>query len=219
MLFNRTNQVIQLMNEHSESIISCYKEYVSIFDELIELQSKDPELSFDRVFTDRHKKFEHAADLVRHKVITQLLQGGLLAESRKSILVLIEGNDTIANITEEILRMIVFERIEISLFIVSSLKMINDITMNQLLKYMEVFDKVMTKYDIDQMAQDIRQIETYEAQVDAIENELMIQVFSLNIPLANKLQFKALIKLVSQISDEIEDLSDEIEIILSSRRV
>jgi len=152
-------------------------------------------------------------------VITQLLQGGLLAESRKSILVLIEGNDTIANITEEILRMVVFERIEISLFIVSSLKMINDITLNQLLKYMEVFDKVMTKYDPDQMVQDIRQIETYEAQVDAIENELIIQVFSLNIPLANKLQFKSLIKLVSQISDEIEDLSDEIEIILSSRRV
>lgn len=219
MLFNKTNHVIQLMNEHAESIVRCYSEYVTIFNEIIELQSKSMASSFDRGFTDRHKIFEHEADQVRHKVITQLLQGGLLAESRKSTLILIEGNDNVANITEEILRMIVFERIEISLFLISSLKMINDITMQQLLKYMDVFKKIMTKYDFAEMTKDLRLIETYETQVDAVKNELIIQLFELNISLANKLQLKALIKLISQISDEIEDLSDEIEIILSSRRV
>lgn len=219
ILFKKTNQVIQLMNEHADSVTRCFMEYVEVFDKIIDLQPHALDKAFDRGFTDRIKTLEHEADQVRHKVITQLLQGGFLPESRKSTLILIEGNDKIANITEEIIRMIVFERIEISLFIVSALKMINDITTQQLRLYMTVFKKIMTKYDFEEMTKDILQIELFENHVDAVENEVLIQLFSLNIPLANKLQLKSLIKAVSQISDEIEDLSDEIEIILSSRRV
>lgn len=219
ILFKKTNHVIQLMDEHADSVVKCFMEYIDVFDRIIELQPKELEKSFDRSFTDRIKMHEHTADQIRHKVITQLLQGGFLPESRKSTLILIEGNDKIANITEEIIRMIVFERIEISLFIVSALKMINDITTQQLRLYMHVFKRIMTKYDFDEMTRDILQIELFENHVDAVENEVLIQLFSLNIPLANKLQLKSLIKTVSQISDEIEDLSDEIEIILSSRRV
>lgn len=219
ILFKKTNHVIQLMNEHADSVTACFMEYVTVFNEIIDLQPSSDNLAFDRSFTDRLKTYEHEADQVRHKVITQLLQGGFLPESRKSTLILIEGNDKIANIAEEIIRMIVFERIEISLFIVSALKMINDITTQQIRLYMSVFKKIMTNYDFDEMTQDIRQIETLENHVDAVENEVIIQLFSLDIPLANKLQLKSLIKAVSQISDEIEDLSDEIEIILSSRRV
>jgi uncharacterized protein Yka (UPF0111/DUF47 family) len=67
---------------------------------------------------------------------------------------------------------------------------------------------------------DLGKIEALESKVDAIEIATIKQIFNMpDLELAYKNQLKGLINMVAEISDKIEDLSDEVEIILASRRI
>lgn len=219
MFFNKTNQIIDLLEDHTSAVQSCFDAYEEIFNEIVNLQSKNDEKAFSDDYTLRLNTLEHNADNKRHEVIFQLLQGGFLVDNRKSTMRLVEGVDQVADTAEDIIQMLVLEKVILEDFLVEPLQIINSITKHQLNKFIEVLSKIVTKYDLQLIINDLREIEDFESEVDSIEDELIKKLFSEDMPLANKLQFKQLIRLVSSMSDAIEDLSDEVEIILASRRI
>jgi predicted phosphate transport protein (TIGR00153 family) len=219
MFFNKTNQIIELLNAHINAVLECYESYTVIFSEIVNKQSINDLGSSGAEYTDRIQALEEEADKKRHQVIFQLLQGGFLVDSRKSTMRLVEGVDKIADSTEDIIQMLIFEKIEIKKFLIEPLISINDITHKQLKQFINILSKMVTKYEVNQIQKDIREIEDYETDVDRIEDELIKQLYQSSLPLANKQQLKELIRMISNMSDMIEDLSDEVEIIIASRRI
>lgn len=219
MFFNKTNQIIDLLEAHTSAVLNCFGAYEEIFNDIVNLQTKKDEGAFNDHFALKLKTLEHEADNKRHEVIFELLQGGLLVDNRKSTMRLVEGVDQVADTAEDIIQMLVFEKVVLEDFLIEPLKIINGITSKQLSKFIEVLSKVVTKYELKLVMNDMREIEGFESEVDRIEDDLIKKLYSKDMPLANKLQFKQLIRLVSSMSDAIEDLSDEVEIILASRRI
>lgn len=218
MFFKRANQIIDLLNDHLEAVDKCYCSYIKNFKEIVNNQSKLEKVTLNTLATEV-KSLEHEADVIRHKVILELLQGGFLVDSRKSTMRLVEGLDQVADLAAEIMQMIVYEQIVLDDFLKDPLSQMNEITGKQLNSFIDVLSKLITKYELEHMIEQVRQIEAYESEVDVIEDELLSVLFSMDMPLANKLHYKQLIKMVSRMSDLIEDLSDEIEIILASRMI
>jgi len=219
MFFNKTNQIISLLEAHTSAVLVCFDTYEDYFSEIVKLASMGDNKAFSEDYTLKLKTLENEADNKRHEVIFELLQGGLLVDNRKSTMRLVEGVDQIADTTEDVVQMLVFEKLVLEDFLIEPLKVINSITRKQLNKFIEVLSKIVTKYELQSVINDMREIEGFESEVDRIEDDLIKKLYDRNISLAEKLQYKQLIRLVSGMSDAIEDLSDEVEIILASRRI
>jgi len=218
MFFKRTNQIIGLLSDHISAVEKCYLAYMDGFKDIIQLQA-DHNFQALESLAKELTRLEHEADLVRHKVIFQLLSGGFLVDNRKSTMRLVEGLDQVADITQEIVKMIVNEQMDLDETFLNQLNVINNITAKQLNTFTKVLTDLLSKYELTSMIESIHDIEAYESQVDVIEDELIKVIFNKNLPIGEKLHYKELIKNVAYMSDLIEDLSDEVEIILASRRV
>lgn len=220
MFFNKSNQIIKQLNLHAQAVITCFNEYQVGILELVKIQSKQP---FDKeaqiAIVNKIVTLEREADIIRHQVIRDLLQGGLLVDSRKSTMRLIEGIDLIANIAEDCIQMICDENIVLDPWISHSIHEINTLTGKQLELLIEVLLQIVTKYNMDDVLLQIEEIEHLESQADQVENMLIKDLFEKELDLSLKLHYKQFIRLVTSMSDIIEDLSDEVEIILASRRI
>ncbi len=140
-------------------------------------------------------------------------------DSRKSTMRLVEGLDGIADTASDVIDMLVFERIRLHEDMIQPLMDIHRITGKQLEIFINVLVQLVSKYDFDKMLASISKIEELESEVDTIEKRLIKAVYGTDMELSQKLQYKDLITLVTGMSDSIEDLSDEVEIILASRRI
>jgi uncharacterized protein Yka (UPF0111/DUF47 family) len=82
----------------------------------------------------------------------------------------------------------------------------------------KVIDKLLNDYkalDKDRkLLDDVRQ---EESRVDAIEEMLHARIFALDIPLYEKIYYKDLLENICDLSDIIEDVSDQIQEILVER--
>ncbi len=218
MFFKKTNTIIDLLNDHIDAVKSCYQIYMDSFEDIVNLQINNRVDQLNNL-TEELKQREHQADLIRHDVIVELLRGGFLVDSRKSTMRLVEGVDKVADTTEDVFKMIAYERIQIPLELHEPLCQMNAITLEQLNSFFDILSKLMTTYDQNQMIRQLVEIEEFESKVDLIEEELIRNLFQMDLDLAEKLQYKSLIKTISSMSDLIEDLSDQVEIILSSRNI
>lgn len=220
MFFNKSNQIIKQLDLHAQSVMACYKKYQSSVLEIVNKQSNNVLSNTDKdELVQDIISLEETADMIRHQVIRELLQGGLLVDSRKTTMRIIEGIDSVADIAEDVIQMICYENINLSDLISQPIQEINALTRSQLELLIDVLRQMVTKYDIDVVLSQIEDIENLESKVDAIENNLIREIFDSEMDLASKLHYKQLIRLITSMSDVIEDLSDEVEIILASRRI
>lgn len=162
---------------------------------------------------------ERKADEIRHQIIRQMIEGGILVESRVSLLRIIENIDRIVGICEDIIQEIYLQNMHIQEIVKEPIRKINEITFKQLDLLIYAVKGTVEKYDFDEMFEDIRTIENLESEVDSLEHSAIKAVFDLPIDLAEKNQMRKLIDQVGSLADIIEDVSDEIEIIMMTRRV
>jgi len=215
MFFSKGKVVVDLVDEHLKAVKICYETYINAMDAFLDGCDRDELGSF---YNQLHK-LETEADLIRHKIIKKMLDGGLLVDSRKSLMHIIEGADTVADKSEEIISMLYLEHFETLGMMREPIKRMNQITKQQLDLLVEAIEKIIYKYDPDQLFETIRTIETLESDVDSIQDNLMNQLFQDDIELSLKLHYKQLFDDISSISDLIEDISDSIEIIMLTRKV
>lgn len=215
MFFGKGKLVVDVVREHLDAVYRCYDAYDTAMNAIFGGCSRDEKERYNAQL----RQLETEADQLRHQIIKRMLDGGLLVDSRKSLMHIIENTDRVADLAEDIIGMFYQEQIEIYEFMKEPVNEMNRITGEQLKLLADAISQIIYKYNIDDLFDLIREIETLESKVDDIENGLLITLFDMPFDLSVKLQLKHIINKISSISDLIEDVSDLIEIVMLSRKV
>jgi len=215
MFFTKNKHLEKWIVVYLDIVIKSYDYYMKAMTQI--LDGVDEE-TCERLMHEM-EDLERKADEIRHQIIRQMIEGGILVESRVSLLKMIEGIDRVVGICEDIIQEIYMQNMHIEDIVKDPIRKINEITFKQLDLLIYAVKGTVEKYDIDEMLEDVRAIEKIESEVDDLEHSAIKAVFSLPIGLAEKVQMRILIGQVGNLADTIEDISDEIEIIMMTRRV
>lgn len=158
---------------------------------------------------------ESRADDVRREVIQELLQGALMGTYRADVLRLVERLDRLANTADTLARTILLQSIRIPALLKPQLLAISDKTMLLLQQLESAIHKMFEK--MAEVVQHTHRVEKLEGEIDRIEQEAIRQLFAMELDLAQKLWVRDFITQLAQVSDQGEDLSDLIEIIVARR--
>lgn len=162
-------------------------------------------------------RLEAQADDVRREVAMELMGGALLASMRGEFLELIERTDRVANRAESLLYFILLQQIAVPEQLAPSLRAISEKTVEMMAETRGAIHALFT--DREAALERTRTIERLESEIDGLERGAIEQIFQSELELAERLQLREFVSRLADISDEIEDLSDQIEIIVATRRV
>lgn len=179
------------------------------------LQERDVETA-EQFALETHRA-EGQADDARRRIETQLLSGSLLPTSRRDILQIIEQVDRLANAAEEILDVLLLQRVEVPAEILPEITEIGVKTNNAFVEVKGAVTSLFRK--VGEALEHTKAIEHLEGEVDHLERKATKRLFELDIDLARKLQVSGFIQRLVRLSDRAEDLSDLIELIIAARRV
>lgn len=215
MLFSKSEEIKNLVGEHAEAVVECYDRYEEAMKgilggcSVVEIHS----------YTNQLRELESKADSIRHKIIRSLLEGGLLVDSRKSLMHVIEGVDVVADITEDIIQEIYMMKLALPEFTHEPIMEMTRITREQLKLLIKSIKNIVSKYKVDKMTKMIQEIEELESNVDDVQHDLIKELFEKDYDLAYKMQVREFINLIGSMADTIEDISDSVEIIMMARKV
>jgi len=170
----------------------------------------------DKFALETHRA-EGRADDARRRIETQLLSGSLLPTSRRDILQIIEQVDRLANAAEEVLDVLLLQRVRVPEEILPEITEIGVQTDNVFAEVKGAVSGLFRK--VDEALEHTKAIEHLEGEVDHLERKATKRLFELDIELARKLQVSGFIQRLVRLSDRAEDLSDLIELIVAARRI
>ncbi|MBB6062884.1 hypothetical protein HNP65_001336 [Thermosipho japonicus] len=210
LFFGKKEQVvIELFRQHLDAVE----------DTILKLQdlicSKDKEKQ--KELAEEVRKAETAADQIRRKAELEMYSGAFLPNFRGDLLGTIEALDRIANKAESVADEIDLQDLIIPKEIHENLKALISKSL-ETYKALKEAAKEMFE-DFEKASQMIVKTERFEHETDEIERSTIRKIFSLDIPLAEKIQLKDLVHRIADISDTSEDVSDRIQIILYKRKV
>ena len=163
---------------------------------------------------------EHIAD-VSLRTMIEGLDGPFLPSTRSDLISIATSCDKIANKCEDVAKLMVYQRFFFPTDCNASILEIVDITKKQfeLLKsaVSQLFGKFNTLLKNHAILDDIRGL---ESQVDAVEETVYQQIFDMeSLALSQKLQAVNFLDIICDISDVIENIADQIQIMLINRIV
>ncbi len=160
---------------------------------------------------------ESEADEHRRKIISKLLQGSLMPNTRADLMNLIEDIDDIADTAEDVL--------DSTFFISLDLSDLNEKKINEMLikikKQYQTLKKAVSLIftDMHQALASAGQLEYIESEVDDIEEKIIRKISQReDIELAQKLAYRDTVTKIASLTDIIENAGDKIEIIVAVRR-
>jgi predicted phosphate transport protein (TIGR00153 family) len=167
--------------------------------------------------SDETHRFESRADDVREQIKTLMYDKTLLPESRGDIMRLLDGMDYIPRYMEIILNMIKTQMLEIPDFIVADIRELLSASLESVgLMSRQVEDLFKRKGQIKEL---VSVIDMKESQCDRIERRLISTIFKSDLDGFLKLQLKELVIYLGEISDHVDTLSKQINIMNLKRRV
>ncbi len=160
---------------------------------------------------------EGDADDLRRKIEMKLIDGALLARSRRNILDLLEQVDKLANAAEASLDFTLLQRIRIPEELIP-------VATEIVSKTVDIMSAVQEGMGIllrggENILSHTDSIENIEGEIDELERDFIKKLFSLEgLDLAEKILVRQYLESLVEISDRAEDLSDEMEMITATRR-
>ena len=215
MFFRKTNKIKELVGNHADAVVTCYDKY----DEAMNALFNGCGMVELGTFSDALRALESQADMIRRQIIRQLLTGGLVVDSRKSIMHVIEAVDEIADLAEDIIQEIHIQKIHLPQMTHGPIEEINQVTRHQLMLLAGIVKGIVDKYNEDEMTKTTQEIEQLESKVDNLQHKLVEGIFESDMTLAEKMQLREIVDMTAKMSDLIEDISDEVEIIMLARKV
>lgn len=210
LFFGKKEQVvIELFRQHLDAVENTIVKLQELIFE--EKKEKYKELA------EEVRKAETTADQIRRKAELEMYSGAFLPNFRGDLLGTIEALDRIANKAESVADEIDLQDLTIPKEIHENLKALISKSL-ETYKALKEAAKEMFE-DFEKASQMIVEIERFEHETDEIERSTIRKIFSLDIPLAEKIQLKDLVHRIADISDTSEDVSDRIQIILYKRKV
>ncbi len=215
MFQSKSKEIEKLLNFQADAVMEVF----GCYDRSIVYIINGCEKEKIALFMQEIREAEKKADDIRHQILRQLIEGGLLPDSRKLFAHIIERVDDIANICEDIIEEIYLQDLHLEKSLLSPIVSINGITRVQFGILQKALGAIVSNYKTKDLYAMIQEIEKKEAEVDTIEHDAIRYLFEQDMELAKKLQYKAIIRLVGHVADVIEDISDQIEIIMMTRNV
>ena len=160
---------------------------------------------------------ESEADDIRREIITSIIRGSLMPNTRVDMLNLIEAIDDIADHAEDMLDEIIFLHLDFCCLDEEALEEMTDCIEKQYEKMTRGVEVLFT--DMSQALIYAGELEDIESEVDAIEEDITRQVGQVEeISPGEKLAHRSLIKNVSDTADMVENVGDIMETMVSVRK-
>jgi predicted phosphate transport protein (TIGR00153 family) len=212
---NKNQKVLGCFSDHLNDVSGCFEKFSEFFGLLFSEDS--PDRNALQSLKTAIDNYEDAADReLRH--IVDLLSQSFLPATRSELISLVVSTDEVANQCQEIARQVYLEKMEIPKVLHADILEIISITKRQLDLMYGAVDKLLNEYNVifkdRKILDDIR---SEESMVDNIEHMLHERIFELDISLCEKVYYRTLICDMCQISDIIEDISDQIQVMLVER--
>lgn len=160
---------------------------------------------------------EHEADGLRREILSKIYEGAFLPFYRGDYLIMIIMGDEIANLAESVASYLVLTRPEIPDFLEVGLKEMTASTIDTFEPLEEMLKCSFT--NCQALPALMKDIEEREQKVDRLQWELTKALFKSDLALARKLHLKQFIDQLAGISDQIEDVGEKVEIMISKRPV
>lgn len=202
MIANHLELVVKTIDKFGEGMTSWVKEG--------DLE-KANQLAFET------HKLEGEADDKRREIEKKLIGGALLARSRSEMLDLIERTDKLANASEAAMDFTLLQQIripdqlqeEVLEIVQISLDIVGDVQSGLL----DLFDGSGDTLEFT------TSIEHQEGEVDNLERDYIQELFEMDDKeLAEKILLRQFMENLVEISDRAEDLSDQMEILVATRK-
>lgn len=207
------SELNEMMAEHAELVDKTLEK----FKEGMCLWIKEGNLDEANELAYETHNLEGNADDLRRKIEMKLLNGALLARSRRPLLDVVERTDKLANAAEAAMDFTLLQRIQLP----DELGPIAEEIVNRSVDIVEVVQdglEVLFSGEGD-VLEYTEKIEQIEGEVDDLERDFIQTLFGLEeLELAEKILLRQYLEALVEISDRAEDLSDEMEIITATRR-
>ncbi|WP_240739194.1 TIGR00153 family protein [Marinitoga lauensis] len=207
----KRKKIIELFDEHLDAVDNTIEKLVEL------IKNLDTELESIRKLSDDVRNAETEADRIRRQAEEEMYSGAFLPNFRGDLLGTIESMDRIANKAESVADEIELQSLRVPNEILPNLK---ELVEKSHVTYKAVKEAAKEMFENFEKANEmILKTENYEHETDIIERSVIRKIFSLDIPLAEKIQLKKLVHRIADISDTSEDVSDRIQIIIYKRKV
>ena len=212
--FKKQYQVQVLIMEYLEALKMTQENFALAFETWL----TDDEAYGDFAFlSDETHRFESQADDVREQIKTLMYDKILLPESRGDIMRLLDGMDHIPRYMEIVLHMVKTQMLVIPDFLIADIRELLSASLEACgLMSLQVEDLFKRKGRIKEL---VSIIDMKESQCDKIERRLISSIFESDLDGFQKLQLKELVIYLGDISDQVDTISKQINIMNLKRRV
>ncbi|MBR7184892.1 MAG: DUF47 family protein [Clostridia bacterium] len=215
LIFNNKNpKVAKCFADHHEDVVGCLEKFEEFIKASFAATPDKDKMSSLKTAVDN---CENAADgELRHDV--DLMSESFLPATRSSLISIVQSTDEVANICQEVTRQIMLEKIALPASLHDDVLEIISITKAQLAILYVAIEKLFNDYkSIFNDRKILDDIRSEESKVDSIEAMLHTRVFELDLSLCEKIYYRDLIEDICDLSDTIEDIADQIQIMLIER--
>lgn len=205
LLFKRTDELIskidQFINMTREASLHFQKALFVFFNKQLD--------DFERMFAIISKT-ESEADNLRKDIEAKLYLQTLIPEARGDVLNILETMDKIINSTKSVIKAFSIEQPEIPEEIRQGMIELAAAVD----KSVEALVAVVRTYfdNARNVRHSLHLVKFYEREADEISDKTKRQIFSLQIPLAEKLQLKHFVSGIDNLADEALDVADVVSI-------
>ncbi len=215
LIFSKKNDKIsKYFYDHQEHVADCFENLEKFFKILFSETPDQNRLESAKVAID---SCEGAADKELRDVV-DVMSEAFLPVTRKNLIALVQSTDEIANTCQEIARQIMLEKIVLPTALHHDILEILEITDEQIQILYKAVDKMLNDYkDINKNRKILDDVRLEESRVDNIEAMLHARIFELDITLCEKIYYKDLVEKICDISDVVEDVADQIQVMLVER--
>jgi len=205
------------VNEMIEGHVNLVVETLEKFKEGMDLWVEEGDLERANKLALETHNLEGEADDLRREIEMKLLNGALMARSRRPLLDMVERTDKLANAAEASLDFTLLQEIQLPPELVPTTKEIVELSVAIVDKVQKAL-KTLFGGDGD-VLEYTESIERIEGEIDNLERDFVQDLFNLNdLELAEKILLRQYLEALVEISDRAEDLSDEMEILTATRK-
>ena len=212
-LWKNESDINEMINEH----VIIVAETLDKFQASMDIWLKEGDLEKANELALETHNLEGEADDLRRDIEMKLLNGALMARSRRPLLDIVERTDKLANAAEASLDFTLLQKIVLPNELVEVTEEIVHLSV-------EIVDEVQKALDAlfggdGDVVQYTEAIEELEGEIDRLERDFVQDLFNMeDIDLAEKILLRQFLESLVEISDRAEDLSDEMEILTATRK-
>lgn len=207
LIFKKEKAVRKLVLSHLDEVQTCLAETRSLLEEFL---SGNADAVNERAL--EVIEIESRADLLEREIRDRLLDGAFLPHIRSDVYRLVEAVDAIAGKSEDVARFLRTQNPNIPESMEEQfLKLFRRSLdcFHELRKALRDYFKPKGK--IENLHEHVGRVSDLETEVDQLELELALQIFSSELDLCEKIHLEQLVKRIADLADLSEDAADELE--------